>query len=99
VAVDQNGQTYPAKIIRIDRANDLAILKIDKKFSHCLSLEDSSAHQSLETIYTIGAPLSTDLATTVSQGLISNNNKISAEGYVLLSMSVSPGNSGGPVFN
>lgn len=99
VVVDHEGQIHAAKIVRIDRDNDLAILKAESKFSHCFSLNDSNNYKPLETMYTIGAPLSTDLATTVSKGIISNSNKITAEGYVMLNMSVSPGNSGGPVFN
>ncbi|MBI1221557.1 MAG: trypsin-like serine protease [Bacteroidetes bacterium] len=97
--VDYEGLQYDAEIICIDRENDLALLKTGKKFEYCFAIPDSVEIKPLEKIYTIGSPMSTELANSVSKGLVSGTNLASSQGLIQLNMGVSPGNSGGPVFN
>jgi S1-C subfamily serine protease len=92
---------YPAQVIRLDKANDLALIKATGKFSF-LPLQVSRGIQLGESVFTIGFP------NIVVQGLEPKftDGKISGLAgpfddprFFQISVDVQPGNSGGPLVN
>ncbi|NOY70548.1 MAG: trypsin-like serine protease [Deltaproteobacteria bacterium] len=80
---------------------DLALLKIDDKdhpkFS-TVPIGDSDILKQGEPVFAIGNPLG--LERSVSRGIVSIKNRlISGRLYVQTTAQISPGNSGGPLFN
>jgi hypothetical protein len=98
-----NGAFYSvAGLLVGDEANDVAILKADGKNFPTLALGDSGRVQVGEEVVAIGNPLS--LETTVSNGIISAKRQLgpsdNSEDEVLqITAPISPGSSGGPLFN
>jgi tetratricopeptide (TPR) repeat protein len=86
------------KVISKDKANDLAILKI-KRGNYSLvtmgSMDDISIG---ENVYVIGSPQG--LENTISDGILSGLRELAPGKKVLqITAPISPGSSGGPVFN
>ena len=94
-----NGEEVPVKIVRYNRSRDIALLKVDKTFENPFKLTSKKSFKDLQEVYTIGAPKSIELGQSVSSGLISNERKSVDATLLQLSMSVNPGNSGGPLFD
>lgn len=94
-----NGEELDAKIVRFNRARDIALLKVDYKFEKAFLLKSSKDFKNLQEVYTIGAPKSIELGQTVTLGLISNERKANNNNVLQLSMSINGGNSGGPLFD
>jgi hypothetical protein len=86
------------EVLAADRRHDLAILRIPAKDLPTLPSGDSNVLKAGDRIVAIGNPLG--LETTVSDGLISAVREINP-GLRLLQISapISPGSSGGPLFN
>lgn len=94
-----NGEELEAKIVRFNRARDIALLKVDYKFEKAFLLKSTKDFKNLQEVYTIGAPKSIELGQTVTLGLISNERKTNNNNVLQLSMSINGGNSGGPLFD
>ena len=101
VVVNSKGEEYNATIINIDKASDLAILKIqDDEFKPFASLPYSIKKSGIdlgEELFTLGYP---------RESIVYNMGYMSAaSGFkgdtasYQISLSANPGNSGGPVFN
>ncbi len=96
---------YEAKLIGGDSRTDLAVLKINKSGLTAAELGDSSAIEVGELVVAIGSPGGTELAGSVSQGIVSGlNRKIETEGGTEINLiqtdtAISPGNSGGALVN
>lgn len=100
-----DGTERQARIVGYDSKNDIAVIKIEPKG---LSLKaavfaDSDKAVVGETVIAVGNPMGT-LGGTVTNGIISAlNREVTVEGYDMILMqtsaSVSPGNSGGGLFN
>ena len=90
---------YPVlDVLAVDRARDLAILRIDASDLRVLALGDSDAVRAGDTIVAIGHPLG--LEDTVSNGLVSAVRVIDPALTVLqISAPIAPGSSGGPLFS
>ena len=102
--VMQGGETVPAKVIGADSQTDLAVLKIDKSGLTTMKLGDSDAVQVGQSVVAIGNPLGTDLAGTVTSGIISAKDRellIDDVRFKLLQTdaAINPGNSGGALVN
>ncbi|MEK7448156.1 MAG: trypsin-like peptidase domain-containing protein [Planctomycetota bacterium] len=89
-------------IIFVDKENDLAILKARGQDLPCVRLGDSNEVNPGEKVFIIGSPLQArllaeeiDTMNTITEGLISNTRK----NKIQISAQISPGSSGGPVFN
>ena len=96
-----DGTQYPVlSIAGMDRGHDLALLRIQpKKPLPVLSLGDSSQVSAGDQIIAIGNPLGV-FDYSVSAGLISQVRPLSEELTILqISAPISPGSSGGPLFN
>ena len=99
----QNGETYDATIVGSDSTSDIAVLKIEATGLTPAVIGDSSALAVGETVVAVGNPLGT-LSNTVTDGIISALNRevtVEDNDMTLLqtNASISPGNSGGGLFN
>ena len=98
-----NRKIYEARVVGVDEASDLALLKIDKGMLKPVVFADSSAVKAGEPVITIGTPVVFDLQNSVGQGIISGINRGNTgftEYQFLQTDAVSnPGNSGGPLMN
>ena len=91
----------PARLVRVDEKNDVAVLKVDGAFK-ALTVS-SNAHARLgESVFTIGFPLLELQGTTpkLTGGEISSLAGMKDDPrYFQISVPVQPGNSGGPLVN
>jgi hypothetical protein len=93
-----NGDAYDLiEVIAVDKRKDIAFLKIPAVDLPFVKLGRSNAVEIGHTVYSIGSPFG--LQNTLSQGLVSGIRDM--DGYRLFQISapISPGSSGGPVFN
>src|ERR1041385_6337335 len=93
-----NGDAYDlVEVLVVDKRKDIAFLKIPAVDLPVAKLGRSNTVEIGNAVYSIGSPLG--LQNTLSQGLVSGIRDM--DGYRLFQMSapISPGSSGGPVFN
>jgi S1-C subfamily serine protease len=86
-------------VLRFDKARDVAVIKAHGKNFRPLTLGDSDRVQVGEEVVAIGNPLS--LESTVSNGIVSAVRTVADEGgkFLQITAPISPGSSGGPLFN
>lgn len=84
--------------LHIDKGNDIVILKADGKGLPIVKIGDIARVNIGEKVYVIGSPQG--LENTISDGILSGIREITQEWKVLqITAPISPGSSGGPVFN
>jgi len=93
---------YKAKLIGVDAANDLAVIKISQKNLPYIIFADSRQLKLTDVVFAIGNGFG--LGTNVSQGIISAVNKRSVglyeyENLIQTDATINPGNSGGALVN
>jgi S1-C subfamily serine protease len=90
---------HDIELLATDEAHDLAVLRIGTHGLKPLPLGDSAAAKPGEHVVAIGHPLG--LGDTVSDGLVSGIRELPSTKQTMLQISapISPGSSGGPVFN
>ncbi len=99
-----NGNTYEASLVATDAESDLAILKIEANETlSCVVFEKSENVVAGETVIAIGNPLGL-LGGTVTDGIVSaTSREVNVEGGTMTLLqhnaAISPGNSGGALFN
>ena len=98
-----NGDTYAARIIGSDPANDIAVIKIDAKDLATVTIGDSSTVNVGDLAVAIGNPLG-QLGGTATTGIISALDRtLDVEGTTLTLLqtdaAINGGNSGGGLFN
>jgi serine protease Do len=100
--VFQDGRDLPATVVGIDRATDLAVLRVNARGLAPLRFADMGRQRVGQWVVAIGSPFGLD--TTVTAGVLSalgrgglGMNEI--EDYVQTDASINPGNSGGPLVN
>ena len=105
VKVQLNGsdQSYDATVVGVDSTSDIAVLKIDATGLTPAVIGDSDKLAVGETTVAVGNPLGT-LSNTVPQGIVSAlNRQVTVEDndmtLIQTDTSISPGNSGGGLFN
>jgi serine protease Do len=89
-----------AKVLGIDKATDVALLKIDAKDLRPVKFGDSDRLEVGEWVLAIGSPFS--LEYTATHGIVSALGRELNANYVPFiqtDVPVNPGNSGGPLFN
>jgi len=86
-------------VLASDKNRDVAIIKAHGSNFRTLTLGDSARLQVGEEVVAIGNPLS--LESTVSNGIVSAIRTVENEGgkFVQITAPISPGSSGGPLFN
>ncbi|HYF05359.1 MAG TPA: trypsin-like peptidase domain-containing protein [Patescibacteria group bacterium] len=103
------GQTYPARVVGLDKLNDIALLKIESRGLPTLKLGDSNSLETGQTVFAIGNSLGR-YQNTVTRGVVSGlgrnvsvaPNGVSMPRYqnlIQTDASINPGNSGGPLIN
>ena len=106
----QDGEKIKPKILAVDRINDIAILKINKKNLPAIELGNSLKLELGEEVIAIGNALGL-FKNTVSTGVISglsreieaqnelSQKQASLRGLIQTDAAINPGNSGGPLIN
>ena len=104
-----NGEDVPATVLGTDSYMDVAVLRIDEdKVLQVAEIGDSTESKLGDTVFTVGTPVSTEYAGTVTKGIISGENReitVTNNGseYMMeaiqIDSSINPGNSGGPLVN
>jgi Trypsin-like peptidase domain len=86
-------------VLASDKTRDVAIIKAHGENFRTLTLGNSDRVQVGEEVVAIGNPLS--LESTVSNGIVSAIRRIEEEGgkFLQVTAPISPGSSGGPLFN
>jgi len=94
-------QYSDVRIIATNSDADLALLKVElpgDRSLRAIPLGESNNLKQGQPVFAIGSPLGLDRS--VSQGIVSNRNRpIGGRVYVQTTAEISPGNSGGPLFN
>lgn len=95
----ENTQTYDIDyILNYNEVKDIAILKLkDASNLPVVTLGDSSKVEQADDIYTIGNPL--ELQNTISDGIVSGIRTKMGIKYIQITAAISPGSSGGALFN
>jgi S1-C subfamily serine protease len=98
---------YRAKVVGVDRQNDLAVLQLldaPKERLHPISLGDSNALKVGQKVLAIGNPLG--LQNTLTTGIISSlgrrirtQQEDLVDNVIQTDAAINPGNSGGPLLN
>jgi len=102
-------------ILGTDTYTDLAVLKMDVKYvKQVVSIGDSKNTKVGNTVFTVGSPLGSSYAGTVTKGILSGKERLietsssnagvlTGESYIVKVLqtdaAISPGNSGGPLVN
>lgn len=110
-----NNTTVDLTILGTDSYTDLAVLKMNKKEAiQVASIGKSENMKVGNTVFTVGSPLGSTYAGTVTKGILSGKdrlietntsgtNGLSVESYIVKVLqtdaAISPGNSGGPLVN
>lgn len=106
-----SGETVSATVVGSDEYADIAVIKIDKKYVSTIAKLGNNEKMKLgDTVFTIGSPVDTDYAGTVTRGILSGKNRmveVSVSGgssdWIMNVMqtdaAINPGNSGGPLCN
>jgi S1-C subfamily serine protease len=88
-----------AELVRESKESDLALLKVTGYTAAPLLLSEEKEAEIGTDVLIIGTPNATELAQTVSKGIISGIRKSNELTMVQTDASVSPGNSGSPLMN
>lgn len=101
VDVKFGDRTYEAKVLSLDKRNDLALLKIDAKQLAVLSMGDSSAVELAQNIRVVGYPLTDVLGASikVTSGTVCGFIDQDSDQLFQVDAPINAGNSGGPVVN
>lgn len=98
-----NGDEYPATLTGGDSQTDIAVLKIDASGLSAVTIGNSDSITVGDQVVAIGNPLG-ELANSLTVGYISAKERVVTideypRSMIQTDASVSPGNSGGPLFN
>ncbi len=94
-----SGLTLSADIVSYDKFNDIVLLDIQGEGFKALPLYSLADYPLGMDVLTIGTPADLDLGQSISKGIISGKRKNEGHTYLQVDMSISPGNSGGPLLN
>ena len=100
--VHLGGRVFPATVIAVNAAADVALVRINASGLPVLTLSDSETVQLAESVRAIGFPLSNVLGTDVKvttgtvAGIIPHKDRGK---QIQIDAAINPGNSGGPVVN
>ncbi|MGI6403177.1 MAG: S1C family serine protease [Oscillospiraceae bacterium] len=104
VVVFDDGTEYEAALVGADARTDLAVIKVDRDDLIPAVLGNSDDLEVGETVIAIGNPGGTDLAGSVTRGIISALNRVVktpyySTNYIQTDAAINPGNSGGALCN
>lgn len=98
------GETKDAVVVGSDRTNDIAVLKVEAEGLIALPKGDSDAVRVGEFVFAIGDPVKTELAGSVTFGIVSAKSRaINIDGftnnYIQTDAAINFGSSGGPLID
>jgi len=99
-------RVFTAKLIGVDKLNDLAVIKIDEHNLSSIAWGDSTRLHPGQTVLAFGNPFG-NFPFTVTRGIISgldrpnpySNDARKPGDYIQTDAAINPGNSGGPLVN
>jgi len=94
-----SGIQISARVERIDKQQDIALIKLNGSGFKYLKIGNSDDNKIGSEIYAIGAPTGTDLAFSITKGIISGYRDIEGRKYIQTDAALNPGNSGGPMIS
>lgn len=94
----ENGFEFPAELVAFDEDYDVALLKIKGSGFKGLAVNTAMAGVATD-VTSISTPADVKLGQTVSKGIISGKREMEGKLYYQTDVSISPGSSGGPLFN
>ncbi len=106
-----SGNTIKATVIGSDEFADIGVLKIDKSYVKSVATLGSSEKMKIgQTVFTIGSPIDSSYAGTITKGILSGKDRMVAvsvssksKDWIMNVMqtdaAINPGNSGGPLCN
>jgi S1-C subfamily serine protease len=89
----KGGKTLKARLVKISKDYDLALLKLDNYTTPFLSLSDKKYPRQGTKVFAIGSPLG--ITDSLTSGIITK----SARDYLFTDTRILPGNSGGPLID
>jgi S1-C subfamily serine protease len=95
----RSGLEFDGEVLRLDKARDVALLKVPGRGYRCLHLAPTEFPAVGTDIYAIGAPSSVELAYSVSKGVVSGMREVGKTTYLQTDASLNRGNSGGPLLD
>ena len=107
ITVSVGDKDYPATLVGEDTTSDIAVVKIDATGLTPATVGDSDSLKVGESVMAVGNPLG-ELGGTVTSGIVSalnrsvsiqGNSSVNTMSLIQMDASVSPGNSGGGLFN
>lgn len=102
VEVDLGAKTYDARVLAVDDAHDLALIRINAQNLPTLRIADSEQVELAQEVRAVGYPLTDVLGNNVkvTRGSVSGLNQDEERGKLFqVDAAINPGNSGGPVVN
>jgi S1-C subfamily serine protease len=97
--ITSGGDELEGKIIRVNKMQDLALLKVNKGFEKAFKVPVAKSYKNLQDVFTLGAPKSIELGQSIAAGIISVERKQNHNYLIQLGMAVNSGNSGGALFD
>ncbi len=99
-----NGREYEGEVIGRDPLTDIAVVKIDAEDLNPIPIGSSDEVQVGEMVLAIGSPLGSNLAHSVTFGIVSATGRTLGPGrgyqnYIQTDAAINPGNSGGALVN
>lgn len=93
-----NGLEASGKVLRRDKARDVALIKLPVRVPNALPLRMTEVAPP-ERVYAIGSPISESMNSTVTAGIVSGlrTDKASGQTFIQSDAAISGGNSGGPL--
>ena len=99
-------RVFPAKVVGVDKLNDLAVIKIDAKNLIPIAWGDSTKVKPGETVLAFGSPFGY-FQFSVTRGIVSavdrpnpySDNRRKPGAFIQTDAAINPGNSGGPLVN
>jgi serine protease Do len=99
-------RVFPAKVVGVDKLNDLAVIKIDAKNLPSIAWGDSTKLHPGQTVLAFGNPFG-NFPFTVTRGIVSGLNRPNPystdarkpAAFIQTDAAINPGNSGGPLVN
>ena len=97
---ENDGQEFIGKIVKTHKERDVALIKLESKFSKRSVLPISYSLPKVgENVYAYGTPLDESLEGTLTRGIVSAIRTMDGMEYIQSDVSVHPGNSGCPLFD
>ncbi len=94
-----DGKKVKATVEKFSKSKDLALIKVNETFEKCFEIPTKKNFSVLEEVFVMGAPKSIELGQSAAKGIISSERNVNNLNLIQTNIGVSPGNSGGPMFN